>query len=125
MVARFHETQDTMTRTKVELVREGKYAAEVSVELIEEEGGWSPYLSLDDARKLDSVRLALRQGDIVDASKYVRVFELPDGPSEIVASGLARRHRQGPTQLRRAPVLGDGGQRETEAPGRKVQCPHL
>jgi hypothetical protein len=65
-----------MTRTKVELVREGKYAAEVSVELIEEKGGWSPYLSLDDARKLDSVRLALRQGDIVEASKYGRVFEL-------------------------------------------------
>ena len=47
-----------MTRTRVELVREGKYAAEVSIELIEEEGGWSPYLSLDDARKLDSVKLA-------------------------------------------------------------------
>ncbi len=71
-----HETQDTMTQTKVELVREGKYAAEVSVELIEDEGGWSSYLSLDDARKLDSVRLALRQGDIAEASKYGRVFEL-------------------------------------------------
>ena len=76
MVAGFYETQDTMTRTKVELVREGKYAAEVSVELIEEEGGWSLYLSLDDARKLDSVRLALRRGDIVEASKYGRAFEL-------------------------------------------------
>jgi hypothetical protein len=48
----------------------------VSVELIEEEGGWSPYLSLDDARKLDSVKLALRRGDIAEASKYGRVFEL-------------------------------------------------
>ena len=76
MVARFHETQDAMTRMRVELVREGKYAAEVSVELIEEEGGWSPYLSLDDARKLDSVKLALRRGDIAEASKYGRVFEL-------------------------------------------------
>ena len=76
MVARFRETQDAMTRARVELVREGKYAAEVSVELIEEEGGWSPYLSLDDARKLDSVKLALRRGDIAEASKYGRVFEL-------------------------------------------------
>jgi hypothetical protein len=76
MVARFHETRDAMTRTRVELVGEGKYAAEVSVELIEEEGGWSPYLSLDDARKLDSVKLALRRGDIAEASKYGRVFEL-------------------------------------------------
>jgi hypothetical protein len=76
MVAGLYEAQDTMTRTKVELVREGKYAAEVSVELIEEEGGWSPYLSLDDARKLEAVRLALREGDIAEASKYGRVFEL-------------------------------------------------
>jgi hypothetical protein len=76
MVTRFYETQDAMTRTRVKLVREGKYAADVSVELIEEEGGWSPYLSLDDARKLDSVRLALRRGNIAEASKYGRVFEL-------------------------------------------------
>jgi hypothetical protein len=33
-------------------------------------------LSLGDARKLDTVRLALRQGDIAEASKYGRVFEL-------------------------------------------------
>ena len=72
----FHETQGAMTRSKVELVREGKYATEVSVELIEEEGGWSPYLSLEEARKLDSVRLALRRGDIVEAAKYGRVYEL-------------------------------------------------
>lgn len=65
-----------MTRSKVELVREGKYAAEVFVELIEEEGGWSPYLSLEDARKLEAVRLALREGNIAEASKYGRVFEL-------------------------------------------------
>jgi len=58
------------------LVREGKYAAEVAVELIEEEGGWSPYLSLDDAKKLEAVRLALREGNIAEASKYGRVFEL-------------------------------------------------
>jgi len=65
-----------MTRTRVELVREGKYAAEVTVELIEEEGGWSPYLPLEDARKLEAVRLALREGNIPEASKYGRVFEL-------------------------------------------------
>ena len=76
MVIRLYETQDAMTRTKIELVREGKYAAEVSVELIEEEGGWSPYLSLDDARKLEAVRLALREGNILEAAKYGRVFEL-------------------------------------------------
>jgi hypothetical protein len=65
-----------MTGKTIKPVREGKYAAEVPVELIEEEGGWLPYLSLDDARKLDAVRIALRQGDIATAATYGRVFEL-------------------------------------------------
>jgi hypothetical protein len=37
---------------------------------------WSPKMSLDDARKLDAVRLALRRDDIAEAAKYGRVFEL-------------------------------------------------
>lgn len=65
-----------MTRQKLELVREGKYACEVPIELIEEDGGWSPYLSVEDARKLEAVRLALREGDIATATTYGRVFEL-------------------------------------------------
>ncbi len=65
-----------MKRKKIELVREGKYAAEVPVEWIVEEGGWSPYLSLDDAKKLEAVRLALRAGDVATAAKHGRVFEL-------------------------------------------------
>lgn len=65
-----------MKRASVEFVREGKYAAEVPIELIEEEGGWSPYLCLDDARKIEKVRLALRQGDLTTAAKLGSVFEL-------------------------------------------------
>ncbi|MCC6949249.1 MAG: hypothetical protein IT539_15925 [Bradyrhizobiaceae bacterium] len=65
-----------MTRRTIKLVREGRYAAEVPVDLIEEEGGWSPYLSLEDAKKLDEVRLALRAGDVTAAAKHGRVFEL-------------------------------------------------
>ena len=57
-----------MKRPYVERVHEGKYVAEVPVELIQEEGGWSPY-SLDDARKLEAARLALRAGDIAEAAK--------------------------------------------------------
>ena len=53
-----------------------KYAAEVPVELVEDETGWSPYLSLEDARKLDAVRRALRDGDVATAAKHGRVFEL-------------------------------------------------
>ena len=65
-----------MTRKMVKYIHEGKYATEVSVELIEEEGGWSPYLSIEDARKLEAVRLALRAGNIAEAAKHGRVFEL-------------------------------------------------
>lgn len=45
-------------------MREGELVAEVSVELVEAEGGWAPYLSLEDAYKLDDVREALRAGDL-------------------------------------------------------------
>jgi hypothetical protein len=65
-----------MTRKTLKLVREGKYAAEIPVELIEDAGGWSPYLSTADASKLDAVRQALRRSDLPAAAKHGRVFEL-------------------------------------------------
>jgi hypothetical protein len=65
-----------MTRKSIKLIHEGKYAAEVPVELIEDDTAWSPYLSPEDVRKLDAVRLALRRGDFAQAAKYGRVFEL-------------------------------------------------
>ena len=36
----------------------------------------SPYLSLEDAEKLDEVRKALAQEDLKRAAKLARVFEL-------------------------------------------------
>ena len=65
-----------MGRLSKEFIHEGKYAAEVPVDLIEDGTAWSPYLSPEDARKLDTVRLALRRGDVGEAAKYGRVFEL-------------------------------------------------
>ena len=65
-----------MSGSTIKLIHEGGYAAEVPVELIEDETGWSPYLSLNDALKLDTVRLALRRGDVAEAAKHGRVFEL-------------------------------------------------
>jgi hypothetical protein len=61
---------------KTKFIHEGRYAAEVPVELIEDDSGWSRYLSIEDATKLDTVRDALRRGDIAAAAKYGRVFEL-------------------------------------------------
>jgi hypothetical protein len=63
-------------RKSKEFVHEGKYAAEVTVDLVEDDTAWAPYLSPGDARKLDTVRLALRRGDIAEAAKHGRVFEL-------------------------------------------------
>lgn len=58
----------SFTRSK-RLVREGDLVAEVGVQFIEADGGWSPYLSLDDAYKLDDVRDALRTGDLDRAAR--------------------------------------------------------
>ena len=58
------------------LIHEGKYVAEVDVELIETNEGWSPYLSVEDACMLDDVRDALRRGDLQSAMQKARVYEL-------------------------------------------------
>ena len=59
------------------LVREGNLAAEVDVTLVEADGGWTPYLSIEDAYKLDDVRDALRTGDVKRAARLAsRVYRL-------------------------------------------------
>ena len=63
-------------RRRTKYVHEGKYVAEVEVDLIEANEGWTPYLSLEDAYKLDDVREALRKGDISSASRLSRVYTL-------------------------------------------------
>lgn len=69
-------------RKHKKLMHEGKYAAEVEIEIIDSEEGWAPYISLDDALKLDRVREALQSGDVATAGKYGKVYEL----SPIVAA---------------------------------------
>jgi hypothetical protein len=63
-------------KQQTKLVHEGQYVAEVEVELIYTDDDWSPYLSLEDAYKLDDVLEALRDGDIVTAAKMARVYRL-------------------------------------------------
>ena len=63
-------------RKKTKYVHEGQYVAEVEVALLEDDTGWSPYLSIEDAYKLDEVREALRQRDLQSAAKYGRIYEL-------------------------------------------------
>jgi hypothetical protein len=64
------------TRKHTKFVQEGEFAAEVQVNLIESEDSWAPYLSLEDAYKLDDMRAALRRGDIEAAAKLGRVYAL-------------------------------------------------
>lgn len=63
-------------KKRARLVHEGSYVAEVDVELLEEPGGWSPYLSIEDAYRLDDVRHALRRGDVRTAAKFSSVYTL-------------------------------------------------
>jgi hypothetical protein len=65
-----------MARRKKKYVHEGNFVAEVEVDLLDTESGWSPYISLEDACKLDDVREALRRGDLRRASQFARIFSL-------------------------------------------------
>jgi len=64
----------TVKTTK--FIHEAGYAAEVPIDLIEDEHPWAPYLSLEDVRKLEAVRAALRRGDLKAAAALARVYEL-------------------------------------------------
>lgn len=74
--SRFSQEAEMSGRKRVKFVHEGHYAAEVEVELLEDDTGWSPYLKAEDALKLDAVRDALRREDVGAAAALARVFEL-------------------------------------------------
>jgi hypothetical protein len=63
-------------KKRTKLIHEGEYLAEVDVSIIQTDSDWSPYLSIEDAYKLDDVRDALRRGDIESASRFARVYTL-------------------------------------------------
>jgi hypothetical protein len=65
-----------VARLKKKLVHEGDYVAEVEVQLVDADEGWSPYLTLEDAERLDQVREALRRRDLTEAAKLARVYHL-------------------------------------------------
>ena len=76
---KWHELFDEAemnTRKRVKYVHEGRYAAEVDVDLLEDDTEWSPYLTVEDAEKLDDVRAALARGDIEEAAKKARIYTL-------------------------------------------------
>ena len=66
----------TRQRTATKLIHEGRFAAEVEIKLHDSDESWSPTMSPADALKLKPARLALRRGDLTEAAKYGKVFEL-------------------------------------------------
>ena len=70
------QNQDMKTKTETKLVREYDLVANVPVERIDTGFGLSPYLSLEGAQKLDSVKEASRRGDVRSAARPGRVFRL-------------------------------------------------
>jgi len=63
-------------KLQTKLVHEGDFAAEIEIELIYTDEDWAPYLSLEDAQKIDDVREALRRGDLETAARQSRVYTL-------------------------------------------------
>lgn len=70
------EAVNMTTRVTTKYVHEGQYAAAVSVRLIDDETAWAPYLSQQDAYKLDDVRQALRARDLETAARLASVYEM-------------------------------------------------
>jgi hypothetical protein len=80
----YEELADMNSRSTKRLVREGELVAEVEVNLLEAEGAWAPYLSVDDAYKLDDVRDALRAGDVKRASRLANRVYRPDAGRNLI-----------------------------------------
>jgi hypothetical protein len=65
-----------MNRQVTRFVHAGKFVAEVTVELIPDDNAWGPYLSVQDALKLERAQKALEAGDLATAAQLGRVYEL-------------------------------------------------
>lgn len=76
MEREIHRETEMTTRKRIKYIHEGRYVAEVDVDLLDGAAGWSPYLTVEDACRLDDVRDALRRGDLAAASTLARVYTL-------------------------------------------------
>jgi hypothetical protein len=64
------------TKTQTKLIRQGNYIAEIDITLTYTDSDWSPYLSLQEAQKLDHLRQALQQDDLQAAGQLARIYQL-------------------------------------------------
>ncbi len=65
-----------MKKKTTKYIHEGKYVAEVEIELLYSNEEWSPYISLEVTLKLDEIRDALQQHNVKLAGKYAKVYRL-------------------------------------------------
>lgn len=64
------------TKTQTKIIRQGEYIAEIEITLTYTDKDWSPYLSLEEAEKLDNLRLALQKNDLKTATQLARIYHL-------------------------------------------------
>lgn len=69
-------------RTRTYRVSEGSYTAEVEIEIEDGDGPWMPWVTGEEAQKLDAVRLALRRGDVVGANRIAWNVRTTEGNHE-------------------------------------------
>lgn len=74
VVPEFEGAPQVKHRTKY--IREGRYVAEIDVELIESEESRASYLFFEDACKLDDNRDLLPEGNVRTAAKKAKIYEL-------------------------------------------------
>jgi len=62
-------------KKKTKFIHTDRYVAEVDVELEDVNQDWAPYLSVEDARKLDYVKECLENNNLKPISDIARIFE--------------------------------------------------
>ncbi|WP_340103738.1 hypothetical protein [Rhodohalobacter sp. 8-1] len=63
-------------KKKKKYVHAGSYVGELEVKIIHDDHPWAPYLTIEDAKKLDFVKSALKKENLADASKFGRIYKL-------------------------------------------------
>ena len=64
------------TRKQKKFLIEGNYVAEIEVNVIDSDKGWAPYISLEDALKMDKIRKALKKGDLKSIKNLAKIYKL-------------------------------------------------
>ena len=67
-----------MSQLIKEVIREGRFMAEIDIRCEDDGSPWSPVVVKEDEFKTDRVRAALRRGDIASAKREALVIELAE-----------------------------------------------